>query len=62
MDMQASHVFLVELKVLTHVYHLNLVSGFFLFTAMAYMICGFPPLDFSFTWSRINPKGMHLCL
>jgi len=42
MDMQASHEFLAELKVLTHVHHLNLVSDFFLFTAMAYLICDFP--------------------
>ena len=32
MDMQASNEFLVELKVLTHVHHLNLVSEFLVVT------------------------------
>ena len=32
MDMQASHEFLAELKVLTHVHHLNLVSEFLVVT------------------------------
>jgi chitin elicitor receptor kinase 1 len=30
MDMQATHEFLAELKVLTHVHHLNLVSDSFI--------------------------------
>jgi hypothetical protein len=42
MDMQASHEFLAELKVLTHVHHLNLVSDLFLYTATTYLICDFP--------------------
>jgi hypothetical protein len=38
MDMQATNEFLAELKVLTHVHHLNLVSDsfVFLFSKMTY--------------------------
>jgi serine/threonine protein kinase len=55
MDMQASHEFLAELKVLTHVHHLNLVSDFFLFTATTYLICDFPfRFVYYFTFSHMK--------
>ena len=38
MDMQASHEFLAELKVLTHVHHLNLVSDSLLFVIIVIVI------------------------
>lgn len=39
MDMQATKEFLAELKVLTNVHHLNLVSGFLFFGLSRYVYC-----------------------